>query len=292
MTQQRYSQSKALWTVGLVLLCALAALRPLRLRANAHFDATQRYEDVYYVPPPGWLRVFSLGYDAALADLLWMRGLIYFGDEVKHRGKVAHALDYADAVLTLDPYFKKAYQWAGTVGMYKPIERGQKPTTTVADVEAAIVFLRRGARQFPDDGELAWDLGASVLFELVPMVENSEKQERLRREGVEQLQTAARLGGGPPWLALSNAAQLQRLGSEAQAIRHLEEMYSLVSDETVRARIRTRLENLKNRSFAEALQRTWDAFEGRRRQTFPYVPQGLFLFLDEAKGTRPGQEPQ
>lgn len=266
-----------------LLLGAVLSGRPLRLAAAERHQQTQRYEDIYYVPPPSWLRVFSLGHDEALADLLWMRALVNFGDEVKHMGEVAHALDYAEAIVTLDPYFQKAYSWAGTAGMYKPIERGQQSGLTEGEAARAVSFLRRGARQFPDDGEMAWDLGASVLFELVPMVKDAARQEQLRQEGVAQLQTAARLGGGPAWLALTNATQLQRLGQQEQAIRHLEEMYSVVQDEQVRSQIQRELELLRNRSFAEALERTWHAFEERRRREFAYLPQGLFLFLDPEK---------
>lgn len=279
---RKITPSFALACGGFLLLC-IAVLRPLRLHASHHFDATQRYEDVYYVPPPDWLRVFSLGYDRALADLLWMRGLVYFGDEVKHGGGVRHALDYATAILTLDPQFKKVYHWAGTAGMYKPVERGAEAGVTAEEAESAVDFLRRGAKEFPDDGELAWDLGASLLFELIPMVSDPAKKERLRQEGVGHLQTAARLGGGPAWLALTNATQLQRLGQQEQAIRHLEEMYSLVRDEDVRRQIQIELQTLRNRSFAEALERTWIEFERRRLTHWPYVPAGLFLFIDEQK---------
>ena len=251
--------------------------RAARVGAMEHYVETQTYEDLYYVPPNDWLPVMSLGHHEALADLLWLRALIYFGDEIVHRGDVSHALDYAGAMIHLDPRFRKAYLWAGTAGMYSARQ------VSVPAVQASIEFLKRGAAEFPDDGELAWDLGASLVFELVPHLDDPEEKERARAEGVEHLQAAARLGGGPPWLVLTNATQLRRLGRTEQAIRHLEEMYGSVDDESVRAQIRLELEQLRSRAFAEALERTHRELEARRLATLPYVDPTLFLFLDPAK---------
>ena len=46
----------------------------------------------------------------------------------------------------------------------------------------AVEFLERGARRFPDDGEMAWDLGASLAYELVPRVDDPEEKERLHEQ--------------------------------------------------------------------------------------------------------------
>ncbi len=258
----------------LVALGALAVGIFLSRRpVHDHFTRTQTYEDVYYVPPEEWLPTLSLGYREALADLLWMRALIYFGDELIHQGDVTYALDYADAILALDPDFRAVYRWAGTAGMYNAVG------TTVEDVQASIEFLRRGADRFPEDGAMAWDLGASLTFELVPFLDDPEAKERARAEGVAHLQAAARLGGGPPWLVLTNATQLRRLGQTEQAIRHLEEMYGMVEDESVRARIEEELTALRSQAFTEALQRSWLEHEQARQRDLPYVDSTLYLFL-------------
>jgi len=53
-----------------------------------HYLSMQAYEDIYYLPPPKWLQVMSLGHRRAVADLIWLRALIYFGDEFVNRGAV------------------------------------------------------------------------------------------------------------------------------------------------------------------------------------------------------------
>src|SRR5690606_22453033 len=105
-----------------------------------------------------------------------------------HRGQVRHVFHYADAILALDPHFKRVYRWVGTTGMYRPAGVG------VEEIRRSTEYLERAARLFPDDGKLAWDAGASLAFELAPHVEDPEEKERVRARGVEYMQTAARLG--------------------------------------------------------------------------------------------------
>jgi len=271
--------------VALSLVVLAVGTRELRVAASDHAEATVRYEDVYYVPPPEWLPVFSLGHDEALADLLWMRSLIYFGEEIIQRGDVEHIFAYADAILALDPDFRKVYHWAGSAGMYRTTE------TSVEDMYRAVEFLERGARRFPDDGEMAWDLGASLAYELVPRVHDPEEKERLRLRGVEHMQVAARLGAGPDWLVLTNATELRRLGRMDQAIRHLEEMYAAVEDPQTKALIHNEILALRGAAHAEALEQSIENLERRRRAEYPYLDSGLFLLLMEPDSFDYGGDP-
>ncbi|MEM9189962.1 MAG: hypothetical protein AAGF12_12340 [Myxococcota bacterium] len=257
----------------MALLAAVAG-RTLRLRALAHHEATETYESVYYLPEKEWLPSFSVGYDEAVADGLWMRALIYYGDELSHQASVDHVFHYADAILTLDSHFRRVYRWAGMAGMYHG-------DSTMDDVRESIGFLERGVRQFPDDPEMAWDLGASLKFELAPHLEAGEEKEQASLRGLEFMQSAARMGYGPSWMVLANANQLRDLGQTEQAIRHLEEMYDLVDDADVRANIEEQITQLRTEADARALQATFEELEAGRQRDFPYVDAGLYLLLVE-----------
>lgn len=276
----------------LCLCVAVVGMRALRLRSMAHYLGTQRYEDIYYLPPPAWLEVFSLGHREALAGLVWARALVYFGEEVRHQGEVRHVFDYAEAIVTLDPDFRAAYAWVGSAAIYRT------GSVTEADVRRAISYLERGARRFPNDGQLAWNLGATYAYELPPLLADERAREEAKRIGTEHLEVAARLGAGPPWLVLANASQLRRLGQTEQAIRHLEEMYSTVRDPETRDQIEAQLGALRSQAYAEALRRTVEELEQRRRRDFPYVGPDLFLLLgprppvDEAALLGGGFDPQ
>ncbi|MEM1417352.1 MAG: hypothetical protein AAGH15_20810 [Myxococcota bacterium] len=256
----------------------LFATGTLRERAFERHQASLQYEDVYYLPPPRWLERFSLGHREALADLVWMRGLVYMGDEWAVEGELRNLLRYADAVLHLDPDFKRAYLWAGNAGMYR-INR-----VTVDQLMEALVYLRRAAERFPGDGEVQWRLGAALAYDVAPEVRRQGDEaaaEALVTEGLVHTQRAARLGAGPPWIALSNATRLEGLGRDEQAAQHLEEMFAVTTDPEVRAQIRLRIARLRGRAHARAIQATVEDVEARRDASFPYLPATLFLLVGD-----------
>ncbi len=267
---------RALALVAAVLVCAPLGDH-LRSGAQEHFLRTQRYADVYYLPPPDYLVVGSLGYRETLADLIWMKALINFGEELSHRGSVSNLYRYTDAMLALDPRFKKVYRWVASCAIYRTGDVRE------ADVRAAIAYLKRGIRLFPDDGELAWDLGATYSYELLPLLKDPQARAAAKRSGLEYLEAAALRGAGPAWLVLQTASQLSGLGQTEQAIRHLQDVYTTVSDPSVREQIEQRIASLRTAAYAEALRRTNAELEAGRVRDFPYVDQGLFMLL----GRRP-----
>jgi hypothetical protein len=254
------------------LLAAAGVANLTRRNGQAHFLSTQRYEDVYYLPPPNWLEVFALGHREALGGLIWLRALVYFGDEMRQRGEVRHLYQYADAMLALDPQFKKVYTWVATNALYRT------GRVTAADARRAVGYLERAVRLYPDDGELAWTLGAYYLYELAAMVPPAERPE-LKRRGVEHLQVAARLGAGPPWLVLTTATELGRLGQREQQIAHLQELYAQTSDLDVKEQIEAALTRLQSAAFAEALHRTYAELDAARLRDFPYLERELYLLV-------------
>ncbi len=263
--------------LALALVVAVGAVRVTRRNGQAHFLATQRYEDIYYLPPPAWLQVFSLGHREALADLIWLRSLIYFGDELLHGGQVSNLYNYADAMLALDPHFKRVYSWVASCALYR------SGSVTAKDARKAIHYLEQAAQLYPDDGEVAWNLGADYLYELVPMLKDPAQITEARQRGVEHLKVAALRGAGPPWLGLSTAAELDRLGQHEQEISHLQEVYAQVSDPAMKAGIEARLALLRSSAYAEALRRTDEELERARKRDFPYLDPDLYLLV----GPRP-----
>lgn len=258
------------------LAIALVALGTNALRTSAHEarQAAQRYEAVYYLPPAETLRWFSLGYDEALADVIWMRALVYFGQEFEHRGSVEHVFSYAEAMAALDPDFLAVYRWVGVAGLYRP------EAVSPEDIRRSIEFMKRGHQRAPENGELAWDIGAALVYELAPLLDE-EEADLAREEGSPYLLAAVRMGAAPEWAALSNAANLVRVGQNEQAARHLEEMYASTRDPSVRAAIAERIRQLRTQAEADAFMAAMEELETERRRDFPYLPAGLYLLVGE-----------
>ena len=269
------SRRTAILVPVLAALLLAAASDRLRERAHGSFTEARSYEDLYYLPPVEWLPVFSLGWDEAVADLIWMRALVYFGEEMNQEGELRFVFDYVEAILTLDPDFRAVYPWIGMAGMYRP------RAVSVEEIERSVEFLERGAARFPDDGDLAWELGASLAFELAPRIEDPERKREVQERAMPHLMRAARLGSAPDWMVISNAAILARIGRTDQAARHLEEMIDQVEDPGTRARMEERIRMLRSRAEAEAFFAQQEALEERRRRDFPYVHPTLHVLLGD-----------
>lgn len=261
----------------LVVVAIAVAGDKTRERAQDRYLRAQTYEDLYYLPPPNELILFSLGHRTALADLVWMKALVYFGDELYHRGNVANLFRYADAILALDEHFVRAYRWVASAAIYRTGD------VTVDDVRRAILYLERGVRLFPDDPNLAWDLGATYAYELVPMLPPGPAREEARRKSIDHLEMAALHGAGPAWLGLQTASQLNTLGRKEQAVHHLQDLYATATDPDIKAQLAQRLATLQTETYVVAMRAADEELEANRKRDFPYLNSSLYLVV----GPRP-----
>ena len=165
------------------------------------------------------------------------------------------------------------------MGIYRPAG------VTVGDYRRTIGYLEAGVRQFPDDGELRWELGATLAYELAPQLPPAERT-RVKAEAREHFIHAARLGAGPEWLGLGTAMDMARAGQTARAIEHMRALHALTNDPETRANIERRLASLESASEAEAMHLLATDLERRHRAQFPYVNEALFILLAPRIDTR------
>ena len=207
----------------LLLLAALVVTQDWALRRRARFPAA---EDVLYLPQPSALHAMSLGHDELAADLVFIRGLVYFGTQLEQQGEYRWLENYLDTITKLDPRWKTPFRWAGTATMYNG-----RPITNAA-VMLSNHFLERGVQQFPDDWELPFMLGCNYLFEM--KTDDPKQREEWRRIGGEWIRHAAIVGGAPAWVPLLAATIMRQEGRDEAAMRHLEEVYVSTQDERTR----------------------------------------------------------
>ena len=268
--------ARVLLVIGAIGLFAWSS-NHFREKSTRAYLASQRFEDIFYAPPPQWLPVLSLGHDEALADLMWIKGLIYFGEALGARTGVDHVFSYVEAILALDKRFSRVYRWASTAGIYKT-------KVSLSDLRRATDYAERGAAEFPENGELAWEAGATVLYELLPHIKDEREREQLRDRGSAYLERASRQGAGPPWLVLSTLKNLERLGKKERAIAHLQEIYLTTNDAELKNELASRLRKLRGESYAEALRIAIKDRDTRHRQRYPYVEPFLFELIDTSAG--------
>jgi tetratricopeptide (TPR) repeat protein len=224
----------AVFVVALASLVFFAGFTHLTTR-SARRSFPESVEK-YYLPPTSVLRAASLGYNEALADLVWVKTILYFGERMQTTRQYSHLTRYLDAVIALDPHFRKVYLWAGAVTMYN-FNRITNET-----VKQSIRYLEKGHEMFPKDWEILFALASNYLREL--RAESPEQAARYRRIGADYLWKAANIGKGPPYLHSLAAKVWSEQGRWEVAYTRLKKVFASTNDPRVRKSVRQRMAEL------------------------------------------------
>ncbi|MEZ4323902.1 MAG: hypothetical protein R3B40_01725 [Polyangiales bacterium] len=259
----------------MTLLLTTVQLRSASFAAN---EQAQTAEDVYYLPADeGVLAVLTLGYREAVADLLWMRALLYYNESLRQTTGADFTLNYASALSALDPHFAPVYTWAGMVPFYLRV------STDHETQRRAVAYMVTGSDRLPEDGQLAWDTASTILYELLPVFQGTdEERQAWRRTAARLSERALRLGAGPPWLAMDAGSLLSQLGESDRAVRVIEQRIALTNDPTERADLNVRLQRLRAGAEAVLAEAEARAHEAARARDYPYLDLDRYLVV----GTR------
>ncbi len=192
--------------------------------------------DVLYLPSDTALHLFSLGHKEALANLLWVKTVLYFGERMMTNRDYTYLTDYLDAVLTLNPRFRRVYLWAGAVMMYNLRQ------ITNESVWASIHYLERGAEVFPGDWEILFSLASNYLREL--QSDDPAQVAEWRQKGANYLWQAANVGGGPHYLHSLAAHVWSEEGRWEVAFRRLQSIYTSTDNPEIRESVEQRMAQL------------------------------------------------
>lgn len=266
------------WLAALLLLGGgaggIAWLQPpLAERARS----VKQGEDVYVLPPPDELKVMTLGYRAAAADLLWAKLLVEFGMHWFDKRPFTDVPKYVDAILTLEPDHRLVYRYVDTLLVFRP------PQGTEADAVMARAYLERGTRERPFDPEVWQKYGDFMAFVAPSFVKDTREHDAWRREGARALERAVQLGAEPS-RALSAATILSKSGERKAAIAFLRRAYWVTDDADTREQITAKLQLLESspdeRDVAY-IDSEWSALGHRRGRSLlhPLLSRGELLLL-------------
>ncbi len=153
----------------MVFVC-LVLLIPLALTNNKtkqeletlRRPATFEQRDGYFFPSGEVIRGFALNYSTFAASMVWISGLVYFGDWrfTPHKKPPRHLEDYALAVIQLDPSFYNIYDWLDATYINARLETGGVPHE---DLLFLSKFLVSGLRYFPDQPDLPYSAATNFL---------------------------------------------------------------------------------------------------------------------------------
>jgi hypothetical protein len=262
---------KALPALALVLTATLALLVHDVLRDRR--DEFPADADVLYVPPPEHLEPMSLGYREALADILWVRALVFTGQRIG-TADVGAVTRYAEAVTGLSPRFHQAYIWGGVTPIY-----GGGGDITRDMVDRSIGTYRRGIEYFPESHKLLYAYGMLLTVQVSSTPGYTEEEEaRFAEEGIEMIRRAAAFGADP--LVRQYATTLlTEHATEQMARQFLETQLATAEDEDYRRMLRRKLEALGGAESVEEVERVRRRFVEEHIARIPYAPDSLYAVI-------------
>lgn len=237
-------------------LCILGTRRAL-VRELAGVRASA---DVYPLPSPEQTVVMSLGYRAALADVLYGHVLVSYGLHFQHQRLFEFVGNYLDTINALDPKFRAPYRFADTLLTLQP----EPPPLSY--YRKAREILERGVRELPEDAEL-WNNAGQFIAYLAPAhLPTLEQKRAWKRQGALMMARACELYAATDVQAhcLTTAGLLTRSGQHRAAIRFLERVVAMSEDPAVRESalrmLGRQLDEQKRERAARRRQRFVDAY--------------------------------
>lgn len=197
-------------------------------------------EKLIYIPNARFTKAASLGFHAVLADLLWVRAVVYFGEHYLTDEDYSWLYRILDAVTTLDPKNILAYRFGGSL---LALEQ--------QDVEKSIALLEKGIRNNPgEDWRLYFLLGFDYFYFLKDYT-----------SAAKYLEIASKMPGHPRYLPRLAARMYARAEDLGTAIEFLKEMYLQYDDQKVKSAIAERISILVAKKQVRLLQDAVDKYK-------------------------------
>ncbi len=264
---------------ALLVAAAVGLVGTVRASLAETHKRVKETSNVYLLPPPSQVKVLSLGYDAAVADLLWAHTLVAQGIHLQERRRFANITRLYDAINELDPTWRAPYHLADALITLQSAAIGFE------EVSATRRILERGVQNRPLDAELWLNLGQFVAF-IAPASYLDDRPDLIptwREEGLRYLERAAELGAESRigWQALGGASRLAREGKRDAAIRYYERQYAVTEDPELRKTIEQHLRKLLGEEHRARVVTRRRAFDALREAEFPWLEDedGVYLLL-------------
>lgn len=167
-------------------------------------------------PPDGQsIKLVATGFEEPIADLLWVRTVLVFGERLGQAGGdqwVVWLRKMLAATTILDEKWRTPYYYGGIM------------LRVIGDINGSNQIFERATEKLPEDWFFPFSLAMNLyMYDKNPL------------EAAKWLQKAAELPGAPAWYASAAAAFHAQTGERKEAIRYLKGIWESTTDPAIRA---------------------------------------------------------
>jgi hypothetical protein len=228
--------------LALASVAGIALVQP-GLAANIH--KLHQRDDVFLLPPPDQLRVLTLGYRAAGADMLWAKLVLEYGIHGQEKRAFPDVTRYIDGVIALEPDYPSLYDFVDTILVYTP-----PPGGTAEDARTARRYLERGMQERPYDGKFWVHAGQFIAFIGPAFIKEEKESDRWRVDGAKIIAQGVERGGDT-YRSLAVTTILGHAGEREAQIQHLQRAFAVSDSAEDRAQFLRKLRALQVDAEAE-----------------------------------------
>ncbi len=249
-------------------MAAAAGVGALRAPLVEKFSKVRERSDVYALPKPEQVVVVSLGYRAALADLLFAHVLVWHGLHFSEKRRLEFAAEYLDTIVTLDPTFRDPYYFGDTLIAIQPTKPRRE------DYVRARRLLERGMDARPFDTELWLSGGQFIAYVAAPWLEDPKEMAEWRLAGARRLAHACEIvdaNENIPFHCITAARLFEKAGEHEAMIGFLERFLSVSDDDEVRDLALRTLERVRGERDEQKRAVGADEIRAKWRADLPFV---------------------
>jgi len=237
---------KVVILISVAVLMFIVYVVQTQINSEKHITLS---ESLLHFPSSEHIKLATLGYDAVMADLLWARTIVSFGEQFQKDKNYKWLYRPLDIITTLDPYFEEVYMYGGIL---LAMEAKQ--------IDESIALLEKGIKNCPENWRLYFYLGFYYTY-----------YKNDNAKAIMYLKKAASLPGHPAYLPRLVGHLYAKSGKIELAIKYLEETYKLFEkDEKRRAAIDSQIKELvveKHKIFlknaAEAYKKAYGKYSSK-----------------------------
>jgi hypothetical protein len=223
----------------LIALAAVAGIALVQPGLASNIHKLHQRDDVFLLPPPDQLRVMTLGYRAAGADMLWAKLVLEYGIHGQEKRQFPDVTRYIDGVIALEPDYPALYDFVDTILVYTP-----PPGGTAEDARTARRYLERGMQERPYDGKFWVHAGQFIAFIGPAFIKEPKESEQWRVDGAKIIAKGVELGGDT-YRSLAVTTILGHAGEREAQIEHLQRAFAVSDSAEDRAQFLRKLRSLQ-----------------------------------------------
>ncbi len=221
--------------------------------ADEHHRITQK-RDVYVLPSKEHAVAWSLGYRAAVADLIFGHVLVSAGIHMSEKRWFEFAAPYIETINELDPKFRDPYRYSDALITLQTVEVPEE------GYRQARKILLRGTHELPYDQQLWAAAGQFLAYLAPPRLRDPAEQSAFRQEGARLMARACELIGSNeniPYQCITASKFFTDAGNRAASTALLQKLLVVSDDPEIRAMANAKLAAMGEQTHALRFEKAW-----------------------------------